>query len=186
MLIHFLCCIWTCKLNEIIDKKHLRKVESQQGKVWMKNNGMLEWQNVFLWDWTGRVMICLTKIQFFHMSRWPVMNVVILRTAQVCPTLFVVVVCFLVTSNWMQQLKFNVHYAHSKLKSVPMGRIILPRNILKKALGLLQVDFFFLTQKMTYSAKNIYWTIMKSAKSLNSISHSMADDNIQHVQFSSE
>ena len=42
---------------------------------------------------TGRVMICLTKIQFFHMSRWPVMNVVILRTAQVCPTLFVVVVC---------------------------------------------------------------------------------------------
>ena len=48
---------------------------------------------------TGRVMICLTKIQFFHMSRWPVMNVVILRTAQVCPTLFVVVVCFLVTSN---------------------------------------------------------------------------------------
>ena len=56
----------------------------------------------------------------------------------------------------MQQLKFNVHYAHSKLKSVPMGRIILPRNILKKALGLLQVDFFFLTQKMTYSAKNIY------------------------------
>lgn len=51
VLIHFLCCIWTCKLNEIIDKKHLRKVESQQGKVWMKNNGMLEWQNVFLWDW---------------------------------------------------------------------------------------------------------------------------------------
>ena len=42
---------------------------------------------------TGRVMVCLTKIQFFHMSRWPVMNVVILRTAQVCPTLFVVVVC---------------------------------------------------------------------------------------------
>ena len=42
---------------------------------------------------TGRVMIFLTKIQFFHMSRWPVMNVVILRTAQVCPTIFVVVVC---------------------------------------------------------------------------------------------
>lgn len=135
---------------------------------------------------TGRVMICLTKIQFFHMSRWPVMNVVILRTAQVCPTLFVVVVCFLVTSNWMQQLKFNVHYAHSKLKSLPMGQIILPRNILKKALGFLQVDFFFLTRKMTYSTKNIYWTIMKSAKSLNCISHSMADDNIQHVQFSPE
>ena len=56
----------------------------------------------------------------------------------------------------MHYLKFNVHYAHSKLKSVPMGQIILPRNILKKALGLLQVDFFFLTRKMTYSAKNIY------------------------------
>ena len=56
----------------------------------------------------------------------------------------------------MQQLKFNVHYAHSKLKSVPMGQIILPRNILKKALGLLQVDFFFLRRKITYSAKNIY------------------------------
>lgn len=43
---------------------------------------------------TGRVMICLTKIQFFHMSHWPVMNVVILRTAQVCPVnLIVVVVC---------------------------------------------------------------------------------------------
>ena len=41
---------------------------------------------------TGRVMICLTKIQFLHMSRWPVTNVVILRAAQVCATLFVVVV----------------------------------------------------------------------------------------------
>ena len=56
----------------------------------------------------------------------------------------------------MQQLKFNVRYVHSKLKSVPMGQIILPRNILKKALGLLQVDFFFLRRKITYSAKNIY------------------------------
>ena len=63
------------------------------------------------------------------------------------PYLLLLFVCFLVTSDWMQQLKFNVHYAHSKLKSVPMGQIILPRNILKKALGLLQVDFFFWHEK---------------------------------------
>lgn len=187
MLIHFLYCIWTCKLNEIIDKKHLRKVESQQGKVWMKNNGMLEWQNVFLWDWTCNDLSDKNPI-FPHVSLACHECGYTTHSSSMSsePYLLLLFVCFLVTSNWMQQLKFNVHYAHSKLKSLPMGQIILPRNILKKALGLLQVDFFFLTQKMTYSAKNIYWTIMKSAKSLNSISHSMADDNIQHVQFSSE
>ena len=56
----------------------------------------------------------------------------------------------------MRQLKFNVHYARSKLKSVPMGQTYLPRKFLKKALGLLQVDFFFFEMKMTYSAKNIF------------------------------
>ena len=47
----------------------------------------------------------------------------------------------------MRQLKFNVHYARSKLKSVPMGQTYLPRKFLKKTLGLLQVDFFFLRRK---------------------------------------
>ena len=53
----------------------------------------------------------------------------------------------------MRQLKFNVHYARSKLKSVPMGQTYLPRKFLKKALGLLQVDFFFLDENDLFGKK---------------------------------
>jgi len=55
----------------------------------------------------------------------------------------------------MRQLKFNVHYARSKLKSVPMGQIFLPRKILKKALGFLQVDFFSDTKNDLFCKKYV-------------------------------